>query len=134
MSDIAAPAKRDLGQIARYGVNGLVATAVHYSALRAGIDLLHIPSAGAANLLAAVFGISASFIGSRYFVFRKFDESALKQASRFILLYAAIAAVHAGFLFVWTDKLGLDYQIGFAIAMVFQVVGSYFGNRILVFS
>ena len=124
----------NLAQIARYGVNGVAATVVHYSALRVGLDVLHIPSAGEANFLAALFGITASFFGSRYFVFRKFDEPILRQASRFVLLYLCIALLHAGLLFVWTDEFGFDYNYGFMIAIVLQVICSYFGNKFLVFS
>ena len=48
-------------QAARYIVNGVVATAVHYAVLRFNLGVLHIPSAGLANLIAAGFGIMTSF-------------------------------------------------------------------------
>jgi putative flippase GtrA len=122
-----------LGQPTRYIINGLVATAVHFCALTIGLSVIGLPSAGLANFCAAIVGISTSFLGSRYFVFRQFDESIAVQAVKFSGLYAAIAILHALLLFAWTDFLRYDYRIGFLIATGFQVSLSYFGNKSLVF-
>ncbi len=130
----ALASRRGASEMLRYGLNGLAATAVHYSVLVAGFGFLKIPSAGVANLIAAAFGITVSFFGNRLFVFRDHTESALHQAARFGLLYASIAAFHAGFLTIWTDIYRLDYNIGFLIATCFQTISSYFGNKHLVFS
>lgn len=134
MSDAALSRPQLFWQVVRYGINGVVATAVHYTALRIGLETLHIPSAGLANFLAALFGIAVSFVGSRYFVFLNHTESFTRQAARFLMLYLAIACMHMALLFVWTDLCHLDYTVGFAIAIVIQVTGSYFGNRYLVFA
>ncbi|HHW4681225.1 MAG TPA: GtrA family protein, partial [Xylella taiwanensis] len=58
------------GQVLRYLLNGLFATAVHYTILRFNMEVLDLHLAGLANGIAAVFGITVSFIGNRYFVFR----------------------------------------------------------------
>jgi putative flippase GtrA len=125
---------RELGQVARYLVNGVVATGVHYAVLTACLELLKFPSAGLANLVAASFGITTSFFGSRYFVFRRPDEPIGRQAGRFGALYAAIAGLHALVLALWTDWLGLDYRWGFLLATAMQVAFSYWGNKRLVFN
>lgn len=121
------------GQVLRYVANGVVATAVHYGVLRLLLDVAGLSSAGLANLIAACCGIAVSFVGSRTFVFRRTDEPWLAQARRFLLLYGAIALVHGAFLYVWSDRLHLDANVGFAIALVLQVIGSYFGTKLLVF-
>jgi putative flippase GtrA len=123
-----------LWQLIRYVVNGVAATIVHYTVLRTGLEILHLPSAGLANFLGAIFGIAVSFAGSRWFVFRSFDEPLTRQAMKFVALYAAIACMHAIVLFAWTDLWRLDYTIGFLLGIVGQVIGSYFGNRFLVFN
>lgn len=120
-------------EMVRYVINGLVATAAHYTALKFNLDVLDFASAGIANLIAAVVGISTSFLGSRYFVFRKTDESIATQAMKFSGLYSAIAVLHGLVLLIWTDWLGLDYRAGFLIATLFQVSLSYIGNKFLVF-
>jgi putative flippase GtrA len=120
-------------QPVRYVINGVVATGVHYAFLSLALRGLAIPSAGLANLFAAMFGIAASFVGSRYFVFRVFTEAALNQLTRFALLYGLIACLHASLLFVWTDMMGLNYSAGFLIGVLLQVIASYFGNKYLVF-
>ena len=118
----------------RYIINGLAATAVHYTVLVFNLEVLRFGSAGVANLLAAVVGISTSFLGSRYFVFPGAANSVASQVMRFSVLYIVLALMHGAVLHVWTDRLFLDYRIGFVIATMCQMVGSYFGNKILVFS
>jgi putative flippase GtrA len=117
----------------RYAVNGGAATVLHYSVLRICLEWFHFPSAGLANFVGALFGISASFAGNRMFVFRRRSKPVLHQATRFILLYGSVACLHALLLFVWTDLWGLDYTIGFVIAIAVQVSASYSGNKYLVF-
>lgn len=126
--------RHSLAEIARYIVNGVAATAIHFGVLSFGLEVLKLPSAGLANLVAAAFGITASFLGSRYFVFRRPDEPMGRQAARFGALYAAIALLHALVLALWTDVAGLDYRIGFLLATGLQVVLSYWGNKRLVFN
>jgi putative flippase GtrA len=122
-----------LAEAGRYVVNGLIATCVHYGALLFNMDVLQMASAGVANLCAAVVGITASFMGSRYFVFRRHRSGLLEQAAKFALLYGAIALVHGLALYLWTDLGQLDYRPGFVIALVLQVTLSYWGNKRLIF-
>jgi putative flippase GtrA len=118
----------------RYAANGAVATALHYAVLRTCLETFHFPSAGLANFVAVLFGISASFAGSRLLVFRQRSKPVLHQATRFMLLYGSVAFLHALLLFVWTDLWRLDYNIGFVIAIVVQVAASYPGNKYFVFA
>ena len=121
-------------QLLRFVINGVAATCIHFALLTLAMEVLEFSSAGAANLLASIVGIAASFLGNRYFVFRQREGSIWQQALKFVLLYAAIAAVHTVFLFVWTDWGGLDYRLGFVFAMVIQFVLSFAGSRRLVFT
>ena len=125
--------KKHAGEVGRYIVNGLVATAVHYSLLMANLELLDLRSAGVANFIAALFGITISYFGNRYFVFKNTVESIISQASKFGVLYGFIAILHGFILFVWTDRYAFSYSIGFLIATVLQLSLSYFGNKFLVF-
>jgi putative flippase GtrA len=92
-----------------------------------------VPSAGVANFVAAVFGITASFFGSRHFVFPGARESVWHQLARFWLLYAVLALMQAAVLFVWSDWAGLDYRVGFLIGTFLQMICSYFGGKHWVF-
>lgn len=120
-------------QLVRYVVNGVIATAVHYAALRFCLEVLQMNSAGLANMLAAPVGIATSFLGSRYYVFQRRDTSIVQQAVRFLGLYAAIALLHGALLYAWTDLLQLNYSIGFLIAVGMQVVLGYLAGKYLVF-
>ena len=123
-----------VAEVVRFVVNGLFATGVHFSVLTFGLEVLHIPLAAAANAIAAVFGITTSFLGNRYFVFRSHTESMPTQAVRFAGVYVTIAFLHAGVLLVLTDWLKIDFRIGFIVATCLQVAISYLGNRRLVFA
>jgi len=120
-------------EVVRYVINGVAATVVHFGALYIGLDLLNLPSAGLANLVAAAFGISVSFMGSRYFVFPKTGEGIVSQACKFSGLYGVIALLHGLVLFIWTDLWGYDYRVGFLLATLVQMSLSYIGNKLIVF-
>jgi putative flippase GtrA len=117
----------------RYLVNGCVATGVHFVVLVFSMQVLNWSSAGAANGLAALFGIATSFVGSRYYVFKHSFETAASQVTKFLMLYLCIALLHAGVLLVWTDYYQLNYVIGFFVATLMQLMLSYWGNKVLVF-
>jgi putative flippase GtrA len=120
-------------EVVRYIVNGLVATAVHYGVLTLNLEVLKFDSAGLANLVAAIFGISCSFVGSKWFVFSGSSSPLGPQILKFGLLYGAIALLHGLTLLLWSDWLKFDYTLGFLIATLLQVAFSYWGNKLLVF-
>jgi putative flippase GtrA len=124
---------RQNADIVRYIINGLIATTVHYCVLKFNLEVLNFLSAGLANLTAAVFGIASSFLGSRYFVFRKSGESIKFQAIKFSGFYGLIAILHFLVLFLWNDYLGLDFTFGFLIATALQLPISYLANKFIVF-
>ena len=121
-------------QLFRYILNGVVATAVHYTILSLLVALDALPYAGLANTVAAAFGIASSFIGNRYFVFADLSRPAWQQLLRFLPIYAILALFHGVFLFFWTDIGGYDYRIGFLISVFVQFVCSYVANKRWVFS
>jgi putative flippase GtrA len=122
-------------EFVRFVINGIAATAVHFTVLALCLEVLFLPSAGLANMVGALFGITVSFLGNRYFVFNSFRKGTLLgQFWRFVSLYATIAVMHGLLLYSWTDLAGFDYRIGFLFAIALQVILSYLGNRKLVFS
>lgn len=125
--------KQTKTQILRYAVNGVVATGVHYAVLTLNIKVFGITSVGLANFIAAFFGVTASFLGSRYFVFPRTNGILLEQAIKFSGLYGAMLVMHGLLLWVWSDLQGLDYHLGFLLATSVQVAVSFIGNKWLVF-
>jgi putative flippase GtrA len=125
--------RADLRQLLRYVINGLVATGVHFAVLSLLVEVVHVPSKGVANLLAAAVAIVASFLGNRIFVFAATQARASKQLWRFVLLYAAIALLNGGLMAIWSDLLKFDYRVGFVLISIVQFILSFLGNRLLVF-
>jgi putative flippase GtrA len=120
-------------QPVRYLINGVGATCVSYAVLNACIHIAHIPSAGVANFIAALVGITASFFGNRHFVFPGTSESVWHQLARFWLLYAVLALMQGVVMYAWSDLAGLDYRAGFLVCTCIQMVCSYFGGKHWVF-
>lgn len=121
-------------ELTRFLVSGLVATAVHYGVLTFNLKVLDFGSAGLANLCAAVAGISASFLGNRLYVFSCSNRQPwFPQALKFSGFYGIVALMHGLILWLWTDRFGYDYRVGFLIATTLQVSISYVGNKLLVF-
>jgi len=127
------PIAIDRGEIYRYITNGIVATAIHFTILTINIKVFEFSSAGIANFIAAIFGITASFVGSRYFVYRDHTGSLHSHAIKFVILYSMIALLHGAILYIWTDIYHFAYEIGFLLATILQVLLSYIGNKVLVF-
>lgn len=125
--------RADFRQLLRYVVNGLVATGVHFAVLTLLVEVVHVPSKGVANLVAAAVAIVASFLGNRYFVFAATQARASGQLWRFALLYAAIALINGGLMALWSDLFKFDYRIGFVLISIIQFILSFLGNRLLVF-
>lgn len=123
-----------LRQFARFCLNGLIATGVHFLCLVWLIEQAELESAGLANALAGFAGITSSFIGNRYFVFVALTESISSQFSKFAALYGIVLAMHGIGLGVWVDVLLWDYRLGFVVITALQVLLSFQGGKRMVFS
>lgn len=121
-------------EIIRFGLNGIFATLVHFGVLSFNLNVLKIELAGVANFFAAIFGITFSFFGNRYFVFKGKNGDLVGQSIKFILLYTFVVVLHAAVLYFWTDIFEKPYLFGFLIAVFFQVILSYLGSKYLVFN
>ena len=120
-------------RLLRYVLNGLLATGVHYLVLIVLINSLAVRPIGLANLVAAITGTAASFVGNRRFVFKAVNAPVQKQAMHFALLYAILAVIHSACMYLWCDILNRDYQIGFLLATGLQFLLSYIFNSRVVF-
>jgi putative flippase GtrA len=120
-------------RLLRYVLNGLLATGVHYLVLSVLINPLAVRPIGLANLVAAITGTAASFVGNRRFVFKAVNAPIQKQAIHFAALYAILAVIHSACMYLWCDILNRDYQIGFLLATVLQFLLSYIFNSRVVF-
>lgn len=120
-------------EVARFVANGLFATALHFGVLSFNMECVQMRSAGVANLIASVFGIGASFLGNRHFVFRATTPTLSAQAIRFLGLHGALALFGGLQMQLWAGVLGWDYRLGFLFVVCVQMILAYLGNRHLVF-
>ena len=121
------------GEVGRYVINGAAATLIDFAVLRAASAVLGEGMVWLAGGLGAAVGITASFLGSRYFVFSHRRGDWRVEVARFLPLYGVLALVRMALFYVWSDVYGLDKNIGFVIATGVQVIATFFGNKYLVF-
>jgi len=121
-----------VAQLARFVINGVMATTVNYAVLVILVEGVRIEYVGVAGLLSAFAGIVASFIGNRVYVFRS-QAPLLRELFRFKTLYLFVALFQALFLALWSDVLEHDYNLGFILVTGVGVLISYYGNKIFVF-
>lgn len=120
-------------EASRFLINGMFATALHFGILFSLIEICGLTAVGVANGLASLCGTAGSYIGCKYFVFDRRLPS-MQTLPKFLLLYAAVALVHAMVLTVWSDILCLNYSFGFIISTAIATVLAFFGSRSFVFS
>ena len=119
-------------EVIRYVLVGIAATTIHYGVFLFSLKVMLLTSA-VSNFFGAVLGIVASFLGSRYYVFKSLNEFWLIQFSKFSSLYVSIAFVNSGIVYVVIDILSFHYNIGFLVGIFFQVLFSFLGNKLVVF-
>lgn len=131
---IESPQHKAPEEFLRFVGNGIFASGVHFLILWICYMVLSLGSAGLSNFIASLVGISISFLGNKYFVFKKHADSFVLQSSKFILLYALIALLHGFVSFIVTDIYNVDYRMSFLIALFLQLVLGYIGNKLFVFT
>jgi putative flippase GtrA len=125
--------KSDMKEIFRYSLNGLIATSLHYLVLYSCVEILNFKLVGLANFCASLVGILFSFLGNKFFVFKKNNSNITMQFAKFSSLYILVAFFHGGFLYFWSDILQENYNYGFLIALIMQFVMGYLISKRLIF-
>jgi putative flippase GtrA len=103
---------------------GGVATIIDVSCMVTAVEVLHWPRVPAAMLGVAI-GATANFLMNRYFAFRDHDGKLAPQAARYALTTGAAMLVHAGFVFVLTNLLGVFYVVSKLIADLIVFSGGH---------
>ncbi len=117
----------------KYIANGLLATIVHYSVFLINIKYFNFQYLAVADLVAAFFGISMSFFGNKYFVFKVAAKRPVAQYTFFIVFYIFLVAFHSLTIYLVSDLLALHYNFGFFLATLFQFVISFTVNKNFTF-
>jgi putative flippase GtrA len=117
---------------ARFTINGLVATCVHYVAMVFAIHVLGILWYSLAYAFAFLFAVVTSFWGNKRFVFKNTQVQDF-QFVRFVSLYVTLLFITSLTMWAVSDYGGFHYNVGFIIALMLQFIGGYLGSRYLIF-
>ena len=123
-----------LGQVSRFAVVGVAATAVHYLVIVLLVDGLAWTGPTPATVVGSVFGIATAYLGNALFVFAAIERRHAVHAPRFVVVYLTVMAIHAGMMYLFADLLGLPYTLGFVVATGFSALTTFLANRYLVFT
>lgn len=124
--------RANLVQVLRFGVVGILATAVHFAVLRAGVELLGAPPAPM-NGLAFCVAFFVSYLGQSRWVFGGGSAGAARLA-RFAASAVGGLLGNVGIMALAVNVLGLPYEWGFALALVLIPALTFFVNKLWVFS
>lgn len=112
---------------------GAVATAIDVVIL-----LLCVHAAGLPNPLAAMIGVlvgsTFTFFANKYFAFRDHNPKLAPQAAKFVAATGIGMLVHAQFVYLFADRLGLNVVLAkFGADILVFTVGQMLVLRYLVF-
>jgi putative flippase GtrA len=125
--------RHSIGEIARFGSVGLVATAVHAGVYAALVSLLSAPPQSS-NLVAFGIAFVVSFLGHHHFTFRGPKRSAGSAALRFFVVALAGYALNAGFVALTTQKLGKPPLVAVIFMLFVTPVVTYMLAKLWAFA
>jgi putative flippase GtrA len=123
---------RTLGQIARFGVVGLLATATHYLILAVGTDV-YGQSPVLMTALAFCCAVLVTYAGQSLWVFRVRRHD-VGQALRFGISVLAGLLGNVAIMYLVVERLGGRYQAGFLAGVILVPLLTFVLNRTWVFS
>lgn len=120
------------GQVIRFGITGILATATHYLVLRGLVE-----GAGAAptiaTALAFMVAVLVTYIGQSRWVFRQRLRSATG-IGKFLTTALGGLIANVVIMFVAVDLLSLHYLAGFLTALVVVPAGTFVISKLWVFN
>ncbi len=105
-------------KFARFQIASLAATSVDFGVtilLKELCGLHYLPSTSIGTLSGGV----TNFIMCRNWVFRNARHSAIKQASRYLMIWAGSILLNILFVYLFTSLIGLNYIISKVITAIF---------------
>lgn len=120
------------GQAKRFAIVGLIATSLHFLVIVLAIHLFALPSTTLATMLGTCVGILTSYLGHHRYTFAA-EGRHRRRFSMFIAAYGVVMALHAGLMYLLSDRLGLTYAIPFLIATAISALVTFVLNREVVF-
>lgn len=120
------------GEVLRFAIVGIAATATHFAVLAAGVELAGLDPV-AANGIAFASAVCVTYLGQSLWVFRVAAHS-LAQLRKFLTAAIGGFLANIGLMALITDGLGLHYLVGFATVTVLVPLGTFLANKFWVFT
>lgn len=121
-----------MAELMRFGIVGLVATAVHFAILTLGVEHLSMPPTPA-NGLAFLCALSITYLGQSLWVFPERSRHGPAQMMRFAVSLGIGLLANMATMAAAVHVLGLGYQTGFVLGLVMVPALSFVINRFWVF-
>jgi putative flippase GtrA len=121
-----------IAEMVRYGLVGLVNTAVGFSTIAVAMQALHWHYA-TANVLGYGLGLTVSFVLNKRFTFRSPRAIRPREPLLFLLVFGVSYAIQMGALVLCVEALRMNRLAAQAIAMALYTAIGYAGNKYLTF-
>lgn len=119
-------------EIARFGLVGIIATAVHFSVLTLAVERFSIPPS-TANGVAFLCALSISYLGQSRWVFHIRSRHGTVQVLRFSISLGIGFLANILVMAYSIRVLSLSYKVGFLISLIVVPLLSFFINKLWVF-
>ncbi len=123
---------RFITEITRFGIIGLIATAVHFAILTLGVEHLSVPPTPATGL-AFICALSITYLGQSLWVFHERSHHGPAQMMRFAVSLTIGLLANMATMAACVHVLGLGYRTGFVLGLVVVPALSFVINRFWVF-
>ncbi|MEM8572003.1 MAG: GtrA family protein [Pseudomonadota bacterium] len=121
----------DPGEILRFAMVGIGATATHFGVLTLAVEAFGINPA-VANGLAFCIAVCVTYLGQSYWVFSSRSASPSRMAKFLATAFGGMVA-NVAIMAASVDLFGLPYQVGFAISLVVVPASTFLANKFWVF-
>jgi len=120
------------GQVARFGVVGLIATGVHATSFVFMVDMMGLPAV-LASVLAFCTAVAVSFAGHRFWTFTASKGGHVESFLKFSAAALLGLCVSTGVTFVVVNIVGASYLLALLLVVATVPVATYFMSKLWVF-
>jgi putative flippase GtrA len=121
-----------LVSLIQFGLIGCVGLVIDFSITWALKDLLHL-NAYFSNTCGFSFAVVVNFILNKIWTFKDQSDQYFKQFRSFLIISLIGLMLNTCFLFVFHEKLALNFYIGKAISTVLVFFWNFFANAFFTF-
>lgn len=119
--------------IVKYGIVGLLGTAIHVGILVLLVELFHVPAV-TATTIGFIVTLLVSYVLNRTWTFEQTGEGKRTQFLKYALACSCGLLVNAAIMYVTVHWIGWSYITGEVLTTIIVPIHNYIWNRYWIFT